>query len=153
MTDDELREELRKVDRPEGLTILDEVAAEVAKLSPDEIREEARKIARTQIFRAISHTLEPQRLANRPFTLDIGDPNDASWSSVRPGEAIKALQGVSFGFAEEVLGLVEYTDGTFLVGIGESLRPFLELYRGSDAELASDIFFRKTFELAYTEGV
>jgi hypothetical protein len=61
------------------------------------------------------------------------------------------LQGVSFGFAEEVLGLVEYTDGTFLVG--ESLRPFLELYRGSDAELASDIFFRKTFELAYIEGV
>lgn len=89
----------------------------------------------------------------RPFTLDIGDPTEPNWASLRKASTIKFLQGVSFGFAEEIIGFAEYVDGVFLVGIGESLRPFNELYRGESAEEASDIFFRAVIERAYSTGV
>lgn len=84
----------------------------------------------------------------RPFTIDVGDQdNSPEWYMLRD-KPITALQGCSFGFAEEIIGLIEYSDGTFLVGVGESMRPFILLYEGRDAEQASQIFFLEILDRA-----
>ena len=49
---------------------------------------------------------------------------------------------VEFGFAEEVIGMIHYMDGTYEVGIGESLRPYDLLYEGTDLEEATESFLK-----------
>src|SRR5580704_476893 len=89
---------------------------------------------------------------SRAFTIDIGDPKDSpEWQSLRD-VPIKQLQGCSFGFAEEVIGLVEWEDGVFTVGIGESMRPYHPKYEGTDAEEASKAFVQQILELQYDES-
>lgn len=85
----------------------------------------------------------------RPFVIDIGYAETSpEWASLRE-VPLKVLQGCSFGAAEEVIGLLEYEDGLFVVGIGECLRPFIQLYEGRDVEQASDAFARAIIERAY----
>jgi hypothetical protein len=54
---------------------------------------------------------------------------------------IKEGTFVSFGTGEEVIGHLEMEDGTFEVGIGEALRPYIQLYNGDNAVLATDAFW------------
>jgi hypothetical protein len=125
---------------------LAEIQAAVDALSPEEIEASLKEIQE----RHVGNVGNAKRLTRiRPFTIEFGDTKDAHWNSVRPERTIKALQGASFGFAEEIIGLIEYTDGSFLVGIGESMRPFIELYDGTSAEEASDAFIQALVSAAY----
>ena len=61
----------------------------------------------------------------------------------------KFEQGIfcEFGFAEEVIAMLDFScngdqEEYFYVGIGESLRPFVEVYSGNSREEASAAFTR-----------
>jgi len=64
------------------------------------------------------------------------------WQSVNPDKLIESLTTCEFELAEEVIGLVRYIDGTFEVGIGESLRPYSRLYSGAYRETANERFWQ-----------
>ena len=51
-----------------------------------------------------------------------------------------------FGAAEEVIALMFFSDHTFEVGQGESLRPYQQLYSGSDARRAFETFWNRVDE-------
>jgi hypothetical protein len=114
----------------ERKTVLDRIM----RMSEDEVRVELQKIREV---RDIVELRTP-----REFTFIVGAPDDGQWESLDKERTIETLQGVVFGLAEEVIGLVQYTDGTYRVGVGESLRPFYELYVGPSALEASSIFLR-----------
>jgi len=157
MTDAEVAEEAQKILAKRPRNILDEVRAEVEKITPEEVEAARQRIAD---FKARRRSVDERNGVDseerplkqiRPFVLDIGDSKDPNWSSVRE-KPIKHLQGATFGFAEETIGFIEYEDGEFLIGIGESLRPFLTLYVGKDAEEASDVFFQAIYNRAYSDS-
>jgi hypothetical protein len=88
----------------------------------------------------------------REFTIEIGDVNNpGEWGTIREAK-LKAIQGCSFDLAEETIGLLEYEDGVYEVGVGECLRPYTCLYSGEIAEKASDVFIREIMKRAYVIG-
>jgi len=68
------------------------------------------------------------------------DLGEGSWSEVVGKRKLYAAIHVEFGLAEEVIGFLEFEDGTFEVGIGECLRPYDLRYAGKEREKASQAF-------------
>jgi len=86
-------------------------------------------------------------LPQRPFTIasvdgprfsngQKGNEGLLDWREAA-GEEVERGVICEFNIAEEVIGLLDLAGGDYLVGIGESLRPFWEVYRGKDAERAA----------------
>lgn len=93
-----------------------------------------------------------KRFACRPFSIVTCDISKAGeWLTLHPEKEPISIIGCNFGFAEEVIGFVEYKDGSFEVGIGECLRPYDHLYAGEDDEAASKVFFEAILDTAYEE--
>lgn len=67
---------------------------------------------------------------------DIGP----SWQIIIGGQDVNYIICAEFGFAEEVINLISYKDGDYEVGIGESLRPYDERYKGDKLEDAKEAF-------------
>jgi hypothetical protein len=74
-----------------------------------------------------------------------------AWKELQgpPVMAIRMAILAGFGFAEEVIGLLEYEDGWFMVGIGESLRPFDKRYEGHDRVNAETAFWNALQKCAW----
>jgi hypothetical protein len=64
-----------------------------------------------------------------------------SWAEFAvQGAEVTKVHYCEFGFAEEVIAMIELKSGEFEVGIGESLRPYQSLYRGTDRDEAQRQF-------------
>jgi len=63
-------------------------------------------------------------------------PNDGTWRELHPNKEIKEAVSCEFELAEEVVALIQYTDGIYEVGIGETMRPYIHLYTGPDRATA-----------------
>lgn len=65
-----------------------------------------------------------------------------SWRALidERGKEFSRLIYLEYGFAEEVICMIYFLDGSFEVGVGESLRPYELLYAGNDLEEASRAF-------------
>jgi len=70
------------------------------------------------------------------------------WLGVIGDRKLSCMYACEFGFAEEVIALMFFEDGTSEVGIGESLRPYLKVYEGKDLEKALQKFFEVIQDLA-----
>ena len=55
---------------------------------------------------------------------------DGNWKELHPEWVINVLSGCEFDLAEETIGLIEYVNGYYEVGIGEPLRPYIKVYGG-----------------------
>lgn len=68
----------------------------------------------------------------------ITDSNELgpAWQEIVEGRELEQTIYCEFGFAEEVITLLAFKDGSFEVGIGESLRPYDQIYVGDDEERA-----------------
>lgn len=81
-----------------------------------------------------------------PRTFDIeqinADQVPDTWKSVDPQRTIKSAIACNFGFGEEVIGYLWYTDDTFEVGVGEPMADpeYVRLYKGNDPRQASEVF-------------
>ena len=53
---------------------------------------------------------------------------------------------VDRGFADACMALLEFSDGEFEVGVGEALRPYIELYQGKNKQEAHKAFRKKLAE-------
>jgi hypothetical protein len=138
--------------------ILAEVEEAVSSLTDEDIAKAVREIAQARRLRgAKDEGEEPtfRTLASlsyvRPFTLSGTDDVQGPWASLRENAVPKRGTFCEFGFAEEVIGLLEYADGAYEVGIGESLRPYHRLYFGADMEVASRTFFEAVLENGYSD--
>jgi len=70
---------------------------------------------------------------------NIGD----GWKGIIEDRKVENILTVEFGFAEEVICLIEFTDGTFEVGVGESMRPYSQRYIGDSRGVASVTFYNE----------
>ncbi len=78
---------------------------------------------------------------------------ESFWSEVIGERKLRTASFVEVAFAEEVIGFMEFKDGSFEVGIGESLRPYNQLYVGGDRYKASEVYLRAIQERAWHESV
>jgi hypothetical protein len=62
--------------------------------------------------------------------VDGDQVEEENWLELHPQWTIKTAIGCSFELAEETIGLIEYTNGVYEVGIGEPLRPYIKIYGG-----------------------
>jgi len=69
-----------------------------------------------------------------------------SWKEIVDKREFTSGTFANFGLAEECIGLLEFKD-SFEVGLGECLRPYIQLYIGEDASMASKIFINKINEI------
>ena len=65
-----------------------------------------------------------------------------AWAEVVGDRELESGYWAEYGFAEEVIGILHFKDGTFEVGIGEPLRPYQVLYAGSDFVAAQERFWQ-----------
>lgn len=65
-----------------------------------------------------------------------------NWKAIDPSKTIVKAIACNFGFGEETIGFLEYSDETFEVGVGEPLvaQEYISLYKGFDAQVASEKF-------------
>jgi len=90
---------------------------------------------------------EPEEVTDREFEIvaetDVSKLT-LSWMEIVGNRRLVSGIFVGFGFAEECIGLLEFVSETcsptFEVGIGESLRPYLQLYVGDNGTIASKTF-------------
>ncbi len=75
----------------------------------------------------------------------------SAWEGIVGDRPLKVITVVEYGLAEEVIAMIEFQDGTFEVGIGESLRPYDLLYQGCDLELASRAFLEAIKDHTWSE--
>ena len=73
--------------------------------------------------------------------LDFGD----NWLEINEEEPVEGWF-VSYGMADQVLGIVVYKDFVE-VGIGECMRPYNQLYRGRVEDCAVDIFIGEVYKM------
>lgn len=66
---------------------------------------------------------------------------NSAWGEVVDTRIITRAQMCWFDFAEETIALMEFKDGTFEVGIGEPLRPYDQVYLGTEGKKALGMFF------------
>lgn len=81
----------------------------------------------------------------RPLLLEIQPACgvvDGEWKSVDSTRTIESIVAATTGPAEAVCGLITFTDGTFEVGVGECLRGYEQLYKGSELLEASEAWLR-----------
>lgn len=71
---------------------------------------------------------------------DEEDIEGSAWAEIVKGRGFKEGIAADFGIGEECYALLEFEDGTFEVGVGEALRPYLQLYLGKDRGIASEVF-------------
>ena len=69
------------------------------------------------------------------------------WTELHPDKTIGSMTVCWFDAAEEVIGLIRYTENMvglfqYEVGIGESLRPYDKLYAGSSEKDAEERFWQ-----------
>jgi hypothetical protein len=69
------------------------------------------------------------------------DPASA-WADVIAGRDLRQATAAEFDLAEETIALLEFTDGTYEVGVGECLRPYCQVYAGADRDQAGEEFWR-----------
>jgi hypothetical protein len=80
---------------------------------------------------------EDDETFTRDFEVTATDELEGgAWANVVGERKLKKATFAEFGFAEEVIALLKFEDGSFEVGIGESLRPYQQLYEGDDPEAA-----------------
>ena len=77
----------------------------------------------------------------RDVSIETVDSVGGSWAEVANNRPILSVTAAEFGLAEEVISLMRFVNGTFEVGIGESLRPYQQLYTGPRKSHAEDIFW------------
>jgi hypothetical protein len=82
------------------------------------------------------------QLRDFEITTDVGhDDVGMEWKAQVNFHGIKEGTFASFGLGEEVVGHLTMADGTFEVGIGEPMRPYIQLYTGDDEIKAADAFW------------
>jgi len=87
------------------------------------------------------------KASKREVIVDILDDIDRGNLSSSPGwgkvigeRKVVTAAACDAGFAEETILFLAFEDGTFEVGMGESLRPYNQVYKGSDEEVAVEKF-------------
>lgn len=63
-----------------------------------------------------------------------------AWRNVIGNRQLFVAILCEFGWEEEVIGYIEFSDGTFEVGVGESGKDYILLYKGESREVASSKF-------------
>ena len=79
---------------------------------------------------------------------ELGD----GWQGVVGTREVSNAIGVEYGLAEESIMMFEFKDGTFEVGIGESLRPYDQLYSGDDQLDATRAFLGAIHRCTFSCG-
>jgi hypothetical protein len=74
---------------------------------------------------------------------------EGAWAEVVGNRVVRSCAVVQYGPAEEVVAFFSFADGTFEVGIGEALRPYLQMYEGRDAFKATEVFLRVAYEHSF----
>jgi len=89
----------------------------------------------------------------REYTLDVLDGDDLgeAWKVVVGSRKVKQVVTAEFGFAEEVLAMLRFVDGSFETGVGEALRPYRRIYQGNSELAAYDAFLKELLDLSYLE--
>ena len=81
-----------------------------------------------------------------PFAL-LGTSNKSdlapAWVEVVGDRDFESATFADFGLGDVCLGMLHFRDGSYEVGQGEALRPYIQHYAGSDAEEASQKFIEK----------
>ncbi|MGE5133208.1 MAG: hypothetical protein ACM32E_09905 [Gemmatimonadota bacterium] len=72
-----------------------------------------------------------------------GEVPSQAWLDVIGGRKLLSITTAEFGAAEELLGLLEFVDGTYEVGLGEPLRPYARLYLGDSRREAHGKFWNE----------
>jgi hypothetical protein len=87
----------------------------------------------------------------RPFELTtaVGAEIPGEWRAIDPTRTIGRAIAVNYEFAEETIAMLYYTDHTVEVGVGESLRPYERLYKGSNYNKASEEFVRAIMQRSF----
>lgn len=62
------------------------------------------------------------------------------WSEIVGERKLLQAQFADFGLGDMSVGLLQFADETYEVGVGECLRPYRQLYLGTDLEQASEKF-------------
>ena len=88
-----------------------------------------------------------EEVSEREFEIVAETENEKlspSWFEIVGERRLVSGTFVGFGMAEECIGLLEFVSEicspTFEVGVGESLRPYIQLYLGDNGVIASKIF-------------
>ena len=76
---------------------------------------------------------------------------EGSWKEVIGDRKLQSIILCEYGFAEEVIAMMEFVDGSFEVGIGESLRPYKRLYEGMELEEATKSFLEALREHSWDD--
>ena len=76
-----------------------------------------------------------------------------AWKAIveERGKELEHAIYVEYGLAEEVISLMTFKDGSYEVGIGESLRPYDQLYVGTSLEEATKHFLTAVREHTWFE--
>jgi hypothetical protein len=86
----------------------------------------------------------------RKFVLDSFDESEADenewgegWAEVVGDQKVIQAAFCEFGFAEESIGVLFFESGKCVVGVGECLRPYYEVYTGTDQKEAFEAFWKE----------
>jgi len=87
------------------------------------------------------------REAHKRFekTLDVIELDDdidvgPAWAGIIGEREVRKIFNTDFGLGDMSVSLIAFQDGSFEVGVGEALRPYDELYRGNDANEATEAY-------------
>lgn len=84
--------------------------------------------------------VKTKKYADGSGVSDLSDIVEENWIRVIDGREVETIHALDCGFAEESVMLIEFTDGSYEVGRGESLRPYEQLYVGRDGMAALRAF-------------
>jgi hypothetical protein len=85
---------------------------------------------------------------SRDLHVGTSDKVYGFWHEVVGERQVRTVLHAEFGLAEENLVLMGFTDGTYEVGVGESMRPYDVVYVGNDSEAAYAAWAGKLADLA-----